>query len=255
MWDPEQYLRYAEERSRPFFDLVRAVPLDRPKSVVDLGCGPGGLTATLVDRWPDARIRGLDSSAEMVSRARRRAVPPRLVFDRGDVTDWIADEPVDLVLSNACLHWVEDHDSILERLVPQVAGAGVIAFQVPDNSSEPSHRLLAEVVSGPAWRARVDTLRRPSVRPTEWYVAKLTDLGFRVDAWETRYMHVLDGAHPVLEWMKGTTLRPILDVLVGGERDRFLHEYSELLDEAYPQRSGRTVFPFRRVFVVAQRTG
>jgi trans-aconitate 2-methyltransferase len=254
MWDPEQYLRFSDERARPFFDLVHAIPIDRPRTVVDLGCGPGGMTATLLERWPDALITGVDSSPEMITHARRRAVAGRLRFVHDDVMHWRSDEPVDVMISNACFHWLADHGALLDHLLPQLTDDGVLAFQVPNNTSAPSHRLLAELLETPPWTAKLRGLMRPAIPSPEWYVERLSERGFAVDAWETRYLHILDGETSVLEWVKGTALREALDRLTRSDREAFLTAYGELLRTAYPRRPWGTMFPFTRLFIVASRS-
>jgi trans-aconitate 2-methyltransferase len=256
-WDPGQYLRYGDERARPFGDLVGRIGADRPGHVVDLGCGPGNATATLVDRWPTALVVGIDSSADMIGRAEVLAVPGRLDFRQEDLRDW---EPngeagVDVIVSNAALQWVPGHLDLLGRFVAALAPGGWFAFQVPGNFTAPAHRLLGELCDAPEWRDQVGGGKTPapaSHEPAE-YLTALAGLGCRVDAWETTYLHVLRGEDAVLDWMKGTGLRPVLDALTERDRDRFLAAYGEALREAYPRQPFGTVLPYRRVFVVAQR--
>jgi len=254
-WDPEQYLRFSRERARPFHDLVAAVVHPGPRLVTDLGCGPGGLTATLLERWPGARICGIDGSAEMIARARGRAVSGRLHFEQGDVRTWRPAGPQDVILSNACFHWIPDHRGLLEHLCRQLAPGGVLAFQVPNNYAEPTHTLLDELIASPEWTGRLGGVPRTAVEAPVWYIEQLGRLGLEVDAWETTYYHVLEGRDAVLEWVSGTTLRPILAVLDDTESARFLAAYGELLRGAYPERAGGTILPFRRIFVVATSSG
>ncbi|HEY4025097.1 MAG TPA: trans-aconitate 2-methyltransferase [Candidatus Dormibacteraeota bacterium] len=251
-WDPEQYRRFAGERSRPFFDLTGRVGAGRPRSVVDLGCGTGALTATLAERWPEAQVEGLDSSAEMIAEAARRTIPGRLHFALGDLREWRPDAALDVVVSNAALQWVQDHVSLLEGWVEALAPGGWLAFQVPGNDRSPSHVLLDELREAPRWRDRLrEAAPGPRVLEPAEYLACLTGLGCVVDAWETTYLHVLRGADPVLEWVKGTALRPVLTTLDPGEQREFLAEYATRLREAYPAQPFGTVLPFRRLFVVA----
>jgi trans-aconitate 2-methyltransferase len=253
-WDPGQYERYADERSRPFFELAGRVGADRPRRVVDLGCGTGALTATLAHRWPVARIEGLDRSPDMIAEAAARAIPDRLSFAVDDVTRWRPDQPVDVIVSNAVLQWIPGHADLLPAWVAALAPGGWLAFQVPGNDGAPSHLILDELRAAPRWR---DALRGaapgPRVLEPEAYLALLAGLGCSVDAWETTYLHVLQGPDPVLEWVKGTALRPVVTALEGAEREAFLAEYAARLREAYPARSFGTVLPFRRLFVVARR--
>jgi len=254
MWDADRYLRFADERARPFFDLVERIDHPAPKRVVDLGCGTGRLTATLVERWPEALIVGVDSSQEMIARALGLAVPGRLEFVLDDVAQWQGDEPYDVILSNACFHWIPDHRRLLADLVPQLALGGVLAFQVPDNFSAPSHVLVREVVESPAWRDRLGDLRRAAVETPEWYVDVLESLGLEAEAWQTTYTHTLEGDNPVLEWLSGTTLCPVSARLDDEERQQFVDQLAPLLREAYPSGPEGTSFPFRRLFVIASRS-
>lgn len=249
--DPDRYLRFAKERALPFRHLLTAVNQLEPTTIVDLGCGPGGLTTSLLDRWPGARVTGVDSSEEMIGRARRQAVAERLAFEIGSVLTWRAPELVDLMLANACFHWIDDHCRLFDHLLPQLAEDGVLAFQVPANHTEPSHTILRELCSSSRWRDQLDQSPRVSVEEPRWYADELESRGLSVSAWQTTYFHILGGEDPVLEWVRGTTLRPVLDRLTDAERDEFLREYGFLLREAYPGNNARTVFPFKRTFVVA----
>lgn len=256
-WDPGQYARYADERSRPFHELVARVPVDAPRQVVDLGCGPGRLTRRLAERWPAARVVGVDNSATMIAAAAEHRLPDgRLDFVESDLRDYAPPGPVDLVVSNASLQWVPDHLALLPRFVDWLSPEGVLAFQVPDNFAEPSHRLLRELRDSPRWRSRVGdgADRSAAVHEPVRYLQTLAGLGLTVDVWTTTYLHVLTGDDPVLEWTKGTALRPVLDVLPDGDRAPFLDEYAAALRAAYPPGPAGTVFPFRRTFVVAHRT-
>jgi trans-aconitate 2-methyltransferase len=254
-WDPEQYLRWRDERARPFHDLVARIGAANPGRVVDLGCGPGNLTRTLVDRWPGAVITGIDSSPEMVGAAAEYAVPGHLTFEVGDVTTWASHEPADVVVSNAVLQWVPGHLDLLARLVAGVAPDGWLAFQVPGNFDSPSHTAIAELRTSERWRALVGdgAVRGLSVATPEDYLDRLASLGCRVDVWETTYLHVLDGEDAVLEWVRGTALRPVLSVLDASDAAEFEEELRVRLRQAYPVRTYGTVLPFRRIFVVAQR--
>ena len=255
MWDAEQYLRFADERARPFFDLVERIDHSAPRRVVDLGCGTGGLTATLLERWPEAQITGIDSSEEMIGRALKRAIPGRLEFERTDIAAWCAAEPLDVIVSNACFHWIPAHRRLLENLVAHLAPGGVLAFQVPDNFDAPSHTIVREITTGPAWRDRLGDLPQAAVESPGWYAETLMHLGLDAKVWRTTYKHLLEGENPVLEWLSGTTLRPVLARLDGDERDRFINQLGPLLASAYPQGPGGTLFPFRRTFVVAHLPG
>jgi trans-aconitate 2-methyltransferase len=253
-WDPQRYLEFADERSRPFADLLARVGADAPRRVVDLGCGPGQLTATLGRRWPQAEITGTDSSPEMIARAEQHA-GPRLRFAVGDLTQWDPAEPVDVVVSNAALQWVPGHRDLLPRLVDALVPGGWLAFQVPGNFDEPSHRLLHELAGRDPYREHTGGLARPASADPVDYLADLAALGCTVDAWETTYLHVLTGPDPVFRWVSGTGARPVLQALPDALRPAFEEEYRARLRAAYPDRGFGTVLPFRRIFVVARRDG
>jgi trans-aconitate 2-methyltransferase len=250
-WDPERYLAYADERGRPFADLLARVGATEVDRAVDLGCGPGNLTTWLKERWPSSDVLGLDSSPEMIERA-RRSTASGVRFEVADLRDWEAERPVDVLVSNATLQWVPGHLELLPRLVAQVAPGGWFAFQVPGNFAEPSHTLLHRLAADERFGPYVEGAPRPDAFGPETYLEALLDLGCRVDAWETTYLHLLRGEDPVFTWISGTGARPVLQALPEDVRPSFEGEYKQLLREAYPAGRHGTVLPFRRVFVVAQ---
>lgn len=264
MWDPQQYLRYAGERSRAFFDLVARVQAADPEYVADLGCGPGHLTAVLASRWPGAHVVGVDNSPEMISAARGWAGFPDqpadaepakdLTFELGDVRDWQPGRPAGVLVSNAVLQWVPDHLDVIRRWPDMLAPGGWLAFQVPGNYDQPSHAVMLDLVNSPRWRPLLGAaeLNRQSASP-EVYLDLLARLGCVVDAWETTYLHVLPGDDPVVEWYRGTGLRPVLALLDPDQTEEFLAAYRARVAQAYPPAPYGTVLPFRRVFVVARR--
>jgi trans-aconitate 2-methyltransferase len=254
MWDPDLYLAFSDERSRPFYDLVGRVGAAAPEYVVDLGCGPGNLTSSLADRWPAAEIVGIDSSAEMIATASARPARPGLSFRLGDVRQWQPDRKVDVIVSNAVLQWVPGHADLLPDWAAALAPGGWLAFQLPGNFDQPSHAVLRELAASAKWRDRLAgaELNRQAGEPAE-YLDVLARLGLAVDAWETTYLHVLPGEDAVTQWYKGTGLRPVLAVLSPGEAEEFLGDYSERVGRAYPAAPYGTVLPFRRVFVVARK--
>jgi len=252
-WDPQQYARYDNERNRPFFDLVGQVGATDPASVVDLGCGPGELTVTLAQRWPSAQVRGLDSSPEMIART-AEYTSDSVHFELADAASFSA-VGVDVVVSNALLQWVPEHQPLLTRWASELNDGGWLAFQVPDNFTSPSHVLMRELAESPRWAAQLSGVLRhaDAVAPVEDYLALLADSGLRVNAWQTSYQHVLAGDDPVLEWVRGTGLRPVLATLSADDAAEFEATYAAQLRSAYPQREFGTVFPFRRTFVVASK--
>jgi trans-aconitate 2-methyltransferase len=257
MWDASQYLKYARERSRPFFDLLARVECEYAAFIADLGCGAGNLTRSVAERWPGARVVGVDSSPQMLEQARSAALPGRLDFVQADLATWLPDAPVDLIVSNAAFQWVPDHGALFARLTKLLSATGTLAVQVPYHFNDHAHRIIEETKTDPRWGADLKGigLHQNSVMPLRWYVEHLQDLGLAVDAWETTYLHVLTGANPVLEWFKGTALRPLLSALAPAAQDEFLAELGQRLKTAYPPRGEVTILPFTRLFIVAKRTG
>ncbi len=258
-WDPKQYLKYSNERLRPAQDLLARVPGDAPRTIVDLGCGAGNVSALLADRWPHARITGVDNSSEMLAKARAStAGDARFEWIEADIATWVPIAPMDVVYSNAALHWQDDHARLFPRLFDWVAPGGALAVQMPDNFAAPSHTAIAEVVAAPRWRDRLGALQRTwPVLPAGSYFRLLASAE-RVDAWTTEYLHVLpastDGVHPVVAWVKGTTLTPFLAALDASTQRAFMDDVSARVAPSYPALpDGRVLFAFRRVFVVASR--
>jgi trans-aconitate 2-methyltransferase len=256
MWDASQYLKFANERGRPFFDLLAQVRIDKPRRVIDLGCGPGNLTRTLADRWPEAHVLGVDNSAEMLQKAAPLAVPGRLEFAQADAHTWSPAEPIDLLVSNAALQWVADHATLFPRLVAGLAPGGVLAVQMPDRfHNTPAQAAIEAASADPRWadELRGAGLHYGSVLPLTWYVRTLLRLGFAVDAWETTYLHVLTGDDPVLEWFKGSALRPLVARLDAKRDEELQRDLAGRFRKAYPAEDGVTLLPFPRLFFVATR--
>jgi trans-aconitate 2-methyltransferase len=255
MWDAGQYLRFGGERARPFFDLVAQVGATDPQYVADLGCGPGNLTAALAGRWPGATVTGVDNSPEMIEAAQGSAAADgRVSFALGDVWDWRPERPVDVLVCNAVLQWVPGHDELLRRWAGLLAPGGWLAFQLPGNFDQPSHRIVKELAASPRWRDLLAgaQLNRQAGDPAD-YVALLSGPGYAVDAWETSYLHVLQGDNPVLEWTKGSTLRPVLAALDAEQAAEFIRDYGQRVRDTYHPHPFGTLFPFRRVFTVLHR--
>lgn len=254
MWDPAQYLRFGDERSRPFYDLTARIGAIAPATVTDLGCGPGQLTASLAQRWPDAAVTGIDSSPEMIAAARAAGFAGQLTFAAGDVRDWDPGQPVDVMVSNAVLQWVPGHQQLLPRWAGYLRPGGWLAFQLPGNFDQASHEVLRDLAGSPRWRDQLAgvPLNRQAGDPAD-YLDLLGREGLAVDAWETTYLHVLSGPDPVTEWYKGSGLRPVLSVLSEADAAEFTAQYGERIRVAYPARPYGTVLPFRRVFVVAHK--
>lgn len=252
MWNPQTYLAYADQRSRPFFDLLARVGAESPRRVADLGCGPGNLTEHLAERWPEAVIEAWDNSAEMVAAARERGIDARV----GDVRAWIPAPGTDVVLSNAALHWIPEHAELLIRWVDQLERGAWIAVQVPGNFDAPSHASIRALAEHRPWSEPLHDIPFRSGKVVESparYAELLTDAGCSVDVWESTYIHELTGENSVLNWITGTALTPVRDRLTEEQWQRFRVELAPMLDTAYPVRpDGRTFFPFRRIFMVAR---
>jgi trans-aconitate 2-methyltransferase len=253
-WNAALYLAFEDERTRPARDLLARVPLAEVRHAVDLGCGPGNSTELLAERWPGAHCVGIDSSDVMLDAARQRL--PALRFDRGDVATWTATEKPDLIFANAVLHWVGDHTSLVPRLFRELSRGGVLAVQMPDDLDEPSHRLMREVASDGSWTGKLGAASRIRERilgAGEYYDLLCRDAA-SVDIWRTVYHHPLADAGAIVSWFQSTGLRPFLDPLDTDEAAAFLTAYRERIAQAYaPQRDGRVLLAFPRLFLVARR--
>lgn len=252
-WDPALYERFKMERAQPFHDLLARVPEIPVRLAADLGCGTGELTRALLDRWPGAEIIGVDNSTEMLAKGSRH---PRtgLTLVHADLREWRPPRPIDLVFSNAALHWVPDHATLLARLAGMLAPGGVVAVQVPNNRGEAAYAILDRILSSPAWKGRVPADgTRVTVEAPAWYLARLRELGLEPEVWETIYYHRLPDAAALVGWLAGSTLRPVLTGLAPGEEADLLEELRSGIAEAYAPGPAGLVFPFRRLFFVAGR--
>ena len=255
-WNPEQYLKFAEPRVRPAVDLLSRIGCAEPQQVFDLGCGAGNVTQMLKARWPQAHITGVDASAEMLERA--AVAVDGVSWKKQSLAHWAheADTSADVIYSNAALHWLPEHASLFPRLMSRLNSGGVLAVQMPRNFGAPSHTLILETIMSGPWRSRLEPLLKPSpVSAPGFYYDRLAPLANTLDIWESEYLQVLEGEDPVKEWTKGTWLKQFLDALpTDAAAERFESEYAARLRAAYPPRSdGKTLFPFRRLFIVATR--
>lgn len=252
-WDPAIYLKYGGERTRPAADLLARVPVIEPHNVVDLGCGPGNSTALLAARWPAAHVTAVDADPAMLDRAWRSG--PRCRYVQADIATWKPDPAPDVIFSNAVLHWLDDHENLFPRLMRSLPAGGVLAVQMPRNFDAPSHALLRDVARKGPWAATLEPLlREHPVADPQVYHRWLAPLSGALEIWETTYLVRLSGADPVLSWMRGTSLRPLLDALDPKSAAQYEATYAERLREAYPREAdGVTLFPFRRLFIVATR--
>ncbi len=265
-WDPAQYLKFGNQRLRPALDLLAQIPLESPATVVDLGCGAGNVTRFIAERWPGAKITGVDNSAAMLEKA--RAALPQVAWEESGIADWQPTEPVDLIYTNAALHWLPNHPALFARLMGFLKPGGILAVQMPRNFAAPSHTSIdagLDALNLPAAvRASIDAnkLNNPVAEPEQYY-DWIKPLAASIDMWETLYSHVLNGENAVAEWVKGTALIPVLNGLQAAEdagqigrglRDQFWTDYCTRTNTAYPRRADNTtVFPFRRLFMIATR--
>jgi trans-aconitate 2-methyltransferase len=250
-WDPTLYMRFGDERSRGQVDLLSRVQADDPANVVDLGCGPGNSTVVLAARWPQANLLGIDSSPEMIEQA--RTALPTASFEIADLREWLTrGHQADVVFTHATLQWVSGHLDLMGDLVASVRPGGWLAISVPGNFAEPSHVLREDLAASDPYAAYTKGVASPNAHDPEAYLRALRALGCKVDAWETTYLHQLQGPDGVFDWVSGTSARPALQALPDDLREQFASELRAKLREAYPVEDGVVVLPFRRVFVVAQ---
>lgn len=253
-WSATRYLAFERERTRPVRDLLAEIPAEGIRRAADLGCGPGNSTEVLMARFPGAEVEGVDSSPDMIAAARGRL--PGVRFTLGDLSGWQGEGRYDLLLANAVLQWLPDHDRLLPALAARLAPGGWFAIQMPDNLAEPSHALMREVAARGPWAARLASVERAPLRPAEAYLALFQAMGAEAEVWRTTYYHQLDGPGAILDWVSATGLRPYLDRLAPGEGPDFRAAYLEALREAYPPLpDGRVALRFPRLFLLARMAG
>ncbi|MEQ8507541.1 MAG: methyltransferase domain-containing protein [Rhodospirillaceae bacterium] len=253
-WNPEVYLRYETYRARPALDLLAQIPLEIAGSIVDLGCGPGNVTQKLKEAWPDRNVMGVDMSEDMLAKARASDTHGLLQWQQGDIATWEPESQLALVFSNAALHWVPDHTTVLPRLTSLVLPEGWLAFQIPVTEACPYQTCIRETVTSERWADKLAQvwMYKDPMQPEQMYDI-LSPFARSVDIWVTDYHHVLEGENPVFDWIIGTGLTPYLSVLSGPDQEEFLSDYSAHVLSAYPkQTDGKTLFLMKRIFVVAQ---
>lgn len=252
-WSAKQYTTFERERTRPVRDLVAAIPNTEVRTAIDLGCGPGNSTEVLADRYPHASVSGTDNSDDMLVAARKRL--PETTFELSDIGSWAPSQPYDVILANASLQWLPDHATLYPSLVGKLTPGGSLAIQTPDNMEEPSHRLARETAANGPWAAKIAGVKHPPRHDAVTYYKMLRPHCSTLDIWRTTYMHVLSGGpQAVVEWFKGSALRPYLDPLDESEKAAFLKQYLEVISVAYPEMpDGTVLLPFPRLFIVATR--
>lgn len=248
-WSPTQYLKFADERTRAARDLLAQVPLAQARKVYDLGCGPGNSTALLIERFPAAEVIGVDSSPSMLEEARKAY--PQAHFVEGDLSDWSPEEGADLLFANALFQWVPEHLKVLQCLMTALPTGGVLAVQMPDNLDEPSHVAMRETAASGPWADKIKKVGRAHLPTPMVYYNALKPHAARVDIWHTNYNHPIDGAQGIVEWVKGTGLRPYIDPLDAAERRDFLAAYEARIAKAYPLADdGKALLRFPRLFIL-----
>jgi trans-aconitate 2-methyltransferase len=251
-WNPSSYLQFGDERTRPAIDLVTRIALDSPRTAIDLGCGPGNSTQLLRQRWPQSRVIGLDSSAEMIESASQSYPDQEWVL--GSLQEWRADVPQDLVFSNAALQWVPGHAELTRRLFAQAASGGALAFQIPSAKYSVVRSIIHDVAGDPTWAAQMGpALSALTMEAPHVYYDALATQADSVDIWETEYFHVMESPADIVEWISSTGLRPFLETLDSdAEKQRFVAMLTERVEDEFERRAdGRVLFPFRRTFVIA----
>ena len=251
-WSPSTYLKFEDERTRPARDLLAQVPFDRPRHVVDMGCGPGNSTELLVERFAGSQVIGLDNSPNMLAEARLRL--PKVRFETADASTWVPDAGTDVVFANAIYQWVPNHIEALQNILGAMTDGGVLAVQMPDNMAEPSHQLMRDVAADGPWADSLRSAARAPLPPVRTYYDALKPHATRLEIWHTAYNHVLDDAAAIVEWVRATGLRPFIDPLSPEDRGEFLARYHAAITKAYPQTvDGKVLLRFPRLFIVAVR--
>ncbi len=252
-WNARQYLKFEDERTRPPRDLLAQVPLQRPRLAVDLGCGPGNSTELLIERFPESEVVGLDSSPDMLRKARERL--PKCKFIEGDIATWKPEQNTDLLFANAAFQWVPDHPRVLRRLLEALPSGGVLAVQMPDNTAEPPNLLQREVAGHGPWAAKLAAaVSRADMLPPDAYYDLLKPICAHIDIWHSIYNHVMATPQAIVEWFKGSSLQPYLSLLDAGMREQFLAAYTEKIVGTYkPRVDGKVLLKFPRLFIVAVR--
>jgi trans-aconitate 2-methyltransferase len=253
-WNPDQYLKFSNERTRPALDLASQIEIKKPKRIIDLGCGTGTSTEILAKKWPQAEITGLDSSEEMLNKA--QAAHPNITWVKQDLNEWIPDQKYDIIFSNASLQWINPVESLIASSIEALNEGGAFAFQVPNNHDSPYHTCIIEAASRPQWKMKMEQVVNPlRYDSINFYYDLLSKRVSKIIAWETRYFQIMEGPEAILEWVSGTALGPYLQVL-GSEKERvsFKADLLNFYRKSFPASSdGKVIFPFNRQFLIAYK--
>jgi trans-aconitate 2-methyltransferase len=254
-WDPKQYLKYADERFRPAYDLIAQIPLQSPKIIYDLGCGTGHLTLALSNFWPDAQIIGIDSSNEMLEKA--KTLNANISWENQSIENWTPQNgKADIIFSNSVLHWLDNHEKVFIKLIDSLNPGGILAIQMPNNFKEPTHTTAFEIIkSNKDWKSRfLSFLNHEPVHDFSFYYKLFSNGTNFINAWESTYFHLLSGTSPVVEWVKGSFLKPLLDQMPSEDKVKFLKIYTDKIAIHYPsQPNNTTILPFKRLFLVVTK--
>lgn len=254
VWSSQEYLRFKNERTQPAIDLVNKIPMTNPKSIIDIGCGPANSTNVLHERFYNAKILGIDNSEDMINTAREEY--PQIEFmlcDAGKELN-VINERFDIVFSNACIQWILDHKNLLKSMMNLLNEDGFMAVQIPMNYDEPIHKIIGTLAESEKWKDKFDNPRIfYNLTPSEYYDL-LSEISYDFNIWNTTYFHRMTSHQSIMDWYKGTGLRPYLNALNYVDRANFEYDVLDEIIKEYPaQKNGEIIFKFPRLFFIAKK--